>query len=437
MNQVLTVSEYIQILNTTLRGFDAVLQGELGEVNDQYPNYTYFTLRDKHTSELINCMVSKYVLQRNAIRLKQGEEVQLQGQPNVYGRTGKLTFIANRIQLVGEGALQRAFEELKAKLQKIGYFDPANKKEIPQYPRHIGIVTSPHGDALNDFRTNIGNFGLKISLYPVKVEGIYAQEEIVQGIRYFNEHTTDVDIVVLSRGGTGLENLQPFNSEQVAKSIYASRIPIVTGIGHENDTTIADMVADLRASTPTAAARAISENWRNAKFHVNDYKQSLYEAMKALYNEAFHTINHYDLSFITSIEYLISQRKQNLKFLKNSIASLCRQLIANMKQKEDRFRTNYQILLGMHRNLKLALLNQEKYFQTETTQYINSLAERITAFEKQLRTADPSLKLKQGYSIIFNESGAVVKSTEQLIIGNKLNIRLGTGKVKSTVEEIQ
>lgn len=386
--KIFSVSEYIDFLNQILALKRAIVQGEIGRIDDR-GKYTFFTLLDKDEEAILNCFIWKSQLDNFSIRLKEGLEIKIEGFPKVFKRRGSFTFEVERIGLVGEGVLKLAFEALKKKLATAGFFAPEGKKQIPQFVEKIGLITSSFADAKNDFLTHLGNFGFKIHFYDVRVEGLYAIEDITSAIKYFNENMTDVEVLVLTRGGGSFESLQAFNSETLAKAIFASRIPIITGIGHENDETIADLVTDVYSSTPTAAARVLSDPWRKADLLLSQYQQSLTSTF----------FSHYD------------KIKNNLLFLERFFASLM---------------NRYQIRI---KDLTSSLWQ-------EGVQWFKFLQSKVVQEEQRLNLADPTFRLKQGYSIAFNKARKVIKSTKQIKIGEILNLRFYQGRASSRVEKI-
>ncbi len=279
MEQALSVHEFLAQLNEVLHTQVVLIQGEVTRV-DSRGGYTFFTLKDKEEEAVLSCFMWERSLAFAGFTLEEGAEVQVMGYPEVYIRSGRFNFHVERLMLVGEGALQKAFLALKKQLEMLGFFAPERKKAIPRFVRRIGLITSAFGDAKKDFLTHVGAYGLHIQAHDVKVESMYAVNEIVEALRYFNEQPQPVDVLVLIRGGGSLESLQAFNSEAVARAIFASKIPVLTGIGHEADFTIADFVSDLRASTPTHAARILSDPWREAAATLQNMSESLATSMK-------------------------------------------------------------------------------------------------------------------------------------------------------------
>src|SRR5919198_3861806 len=263
---IYSVAEYISLLNVKLKPLKATVQGEIGKIS-YYPRAVYFSLFDKDRT-VLNCVAWPGRLQSLGIELKEGLEVKIQGYPDVYPQTGRLSFKADVITPIGEGALKLAFERLKRDLEAQGYFRPERKRQIPPHVERIGLITSESGVVIRDFLTGLGKHGLKVSFYDVRVEGLSAIENIVTAIQWFNAHPQDIQVVVIARGGGSLERLQPFNNLEVAKAIYSSKIPVMTAIGHETDTTIAVLVADVRASVPMDAGKRLADDWTRAAERV-------------------------------------------------------------------------------------------------------------------------------------------------------------------------
>ncbi len=256
-----------------------LVQGEITRV-DRRAGYTFFTLKDTKQEAILSCFAWEYRLSLTSFHLKEGQEIQVFGFPEIYVRTGRFNFHVEQILLVGEGALQKVFEALKKQLEQLGFFAPERKRPLPRLVKSIGLITSAQGDAQKDFFTHLGKHGFEVYFFNVKVEGLYAIEEIVRALRYFNEESNPPEVLVLIRGGGSLESLQAFNSEAVARAIFASKIPVLTGIGHEKDFTIVDFVADARASTPTHAGRILGDPWSEVEVELEHAGQILAVALQ-------------------------------------------------------------------------------------------------------------------------------------------------------------
>src|SRR5664279_3852289 len=270
----LTVSEFIKALNACLRPIEAIVQGEVTQIKERGAA-VYFTLSDKHEKATLNCVVWQNRLKSRGITLKEGMEVKISGYAEVYAPFGRLSLMAEYIIPIGDGALKLAYERLKKDLEQAGYFAIERKRVLPPYVQKIGLITSEKGEAIRDFQKHIGHHSYKIYFKDVRVEGIKAVESIVDAIKWFNENTNGVEVLVITRGGGSLEALQAFNTLEVAKAIFSSKIPVMTAIGHENDFTIADFVADVRASVPTHAGKILGDPWEAAGEKIDTVEQNI------------------------------------------------------------------------------------------------------------------------------------------------------------------
>lgn len=255
------LSEYIsRVVGTDPLLSAVVVNGEISNLKYHSSGHIYFSLID--TASKINCFLPKEYAQTLRYQLNDGMEATLTGGISIFKKNGTYSLYVRNIEISGEGSLAIAFEQMKAKLQAEGLFDKAHKKPIPQYPDKIGIITSPTGAAIKDMLKILKsrNTLVDIIVFPVLVQGDTAAADIAQMIDYVNNHFYDIDTLIVGRGGGSADDLHAFNEECVARAVYRSRIPIISAVGHEIDFSIADMVADLRAETPTAAAQlAVSD----------------------------------------------------------------------------------------------------------------------------------------------------------------------------------
>lgn len=271
----LTVAAFLSQLNTHLRGLRVVIVGEVtGRVNRR-GNVTYFSLHDAEEEAVLQCMAFNSILDKLGIEIAEGMAIKVSGYPEIWQRTGSFNFKVFEVLLTGEGELKRQFEMLMKKLEAEGLFSPEYKVPIPAFAKTVGLITAADREAMNDFLTHLSPHGITTYLYDVRVEGARSVEQIVEAIEWFNQNMPEAEVLVLTRGGGSLESLQAFNAEVVARAVFASRIPVICGVGHERDVSIADFVADMRASTPTHAAKIISESWDQAPLQLEQYRRAL------------------------------------------------------------------------------------------------------------------------------------------------------------------
>ena len=260
--KVYSVGEFLDYLNDKLIGEEIKLKGEVTSV-DERERVVYFNLKDKEDGSVISCLIFRYQYEVSGVNLEIGNEIIVGGYPEIYKPMGKLSFKTSVIEIAGKGALKKAYEELKKKLEKEGLFSLGIKKPIPDLPQTIGLITSNQGAAIGDFTTNLGNYGFKIKFINSSVEGKQAVFDLIKAVKRFGK-MKDLDVVVIIRGGGSLESLQAFNNETLVREIANLEMPVICGVGHEKDISLVSLVSDVAVSTPTAAARAVRESWDNA-----------------------------------------------------------------------------------------------------------------------------------------------------------------------------
>jgi len=371
---------------------DIFVEGEVSNAKLYPSGHLYFTLKDSNA--MLKAVFFGYAKRYPVDIVKDGAAVICRGRVDVYEKRGEYQLITDMVEVRGLGLLQLKFQMLKEKLFKEGLFLSEKKKSIPILPQRIGIVTSPAGAAIRDMLKIIyGKFdNMAVEIYPVKVQGDDACFEIVDGIDYFNK-SNEVDIIILGRGGGSLEDLAPFNEEMVARAIYASKIPVITGVGHEIDFTIADFVADVRAPTPTAAADIAVRNKLEFLEMFENTKNALRQSMKK------------------KIE------KSKLMLYEN---------VMELKGKKDIF-TSYRMYLDeLLNNLLHGFSN---YFKSQQT--------RLDNITQRLIDLNPEGILKRGYSITMKRGlGIIVTDASQVSPGEELSITLSSGRLEATVDAI-
>lgn len=394
MQQVLTITA----LNEYIRGkmdSDALLNAVAvkGEISNYklYPSgHHYFTLKDE--SSALKCVMFKGNALRLRFRPENGMKIIAMGKVSVFPRDGAYQLYCTAMAMDGVGDLYAAFEQLKKKLQAQGLFDPAHKKPIPQFPGTIGIITSSAGAAVHDMLRILNKrYPLaKVRLLPVRVQGAEAPGEIAAAIRYANYHRL-ADLLIVGRGGGSIEDLWAFNEEVVAHAIYESQIPVISAVGHEPDVTISDFVADLRAATPSNAA----------ELAVPD-RDALVQALDSMAN-----------AMASSLTRQIRAHKQHLDVLSKSPA--LRSPTGYLDQK--------QLQLD---GLKNRLVSAENQIIARSNQ-------RYIALTAKLDAMSPLKVLTRGYSMARNDRGEVVRSVNQVELGERIGIDFSDGKVFATV----
>ena len=434
--KIYSVSEFIDEVNLLLKPFEYIVQGEISRV-DERGSAVYFTLNDSKEKAILNCIVWRAKINSFGITLKEGMEIKVIGSANIYKPSGRFSFMANYITPVGEGALKLAFEKLKKKLQEEGYFDIERKRKIPSFVKSVGLITSDSADAKKDFLTHLGEHGIKIYFHDARVEGIRSVDTIVDAVRWFNENTKDIEVLVITRGGGSLESLQAFNSEEVAKAIYSSRIPVISAVGHENDITIADLVADMRASTPTDAGKILSDDWNKAILRIDEIEQNIYSTFRMQCSEFRNELSRMQQNILTSYKKYLDLQKEKIDEIDRSLSSRFQEIIRQFKNITDRYILCFNQFTNKLIETKKQIISSEKMLHDVTARWYKFLHKFIDAQEKELSLSDPQIKLKQGYSITFDKNKKVIKSTEQIAIADTVTIKLHAGEISAQVEVIK
>lgn len=293
MPQVYSVSEFVSGINELLSGIPAIVQGEISNFRVAQNRFVWFDLKDDKS--YVSCFMLSFQLDQT---LEDGMEVQVIGNPGLFSKSGKFHLRAKKVQIVGAGSLKREYELLKEKLTKEGLFDESRKRDLPRFPKRIGLVTSKDAAAYTDVLRILKNrwAGLEISLFPVNVQGASAVPSVINALKLINaEYATQLDVVILTRGGGSMEDLQAFNDEGVTRAVFSSKVPIVTAIGHERDETLAEYAADRRASTPSNAAEQIVPDKRDviAQLYVSVARteQMLRNQQRVAYEQTISSMN--------------------------------------------------------------------------------------------------------------------------------------------------
>src|SRR5579863_10014612 len=312
------------------------VEGEVSNCHMAQSGHCYFTLKDVKSQ--IRCVCFRDQMRGIKCKPEDGLHITVRGSLSVYDARGEYQIYVTHIDPVGLGALQLAFEQLKKRLLEEGLFAPARKKPLPVLPRCIGVVTSPTGAAIRDIlRVLKRRFpNAQVSLFPVKVQGAGAAAEIVEALRYFNQAKT-VDVLILTRGGGSLEDLWAFNEEILARAIFASAIPVITGVGHETDFTIADFVADLRAPTPSAAAEIVVKSRQEFERHIAEYQRQIAHHVRYRLSQWRHRVR--DLQThrgFRQLDLMLRNRRQELDELSSSLGVVLRLRLATARQRMTR-----------------------------------------------------------------------------------------------------
>lgn len=410
--KTLSVSEFLDGLNIELSGMAARVQGEVSSV-DVRERVVYFTIKDSRDESTLSCLIFRNQYTLSGVDLAIGDEIIVEGAPDIYKPSGRLSLKVGMIELCGEGALKKAYDALKLKLEQEGVFAPEKKRALPRFPTRIALITSEQGAAIGDFTMNLGSQGFKVGFYPTSVEGKRAVFEILAALKYFDAHADEYDVLVMIRGGGSLESLQAFNNEALVRAVATLKLPTLLGVGHEKDVTLAALAADLMVSTPTATARTLREPWDEARGLVRHFEQHLPILMErelSLVRTELGAAGEELLDKLGEFLRYADTLKQALTERLLSLQALVRQKVADMVQAE--------------KNIA------QRFFSS-----LEQAKKELVYVEDLLRQYDPTRVLKLGYSLV--KSGAkIVKDVASLKVGDILDIQLSNGKIGARVEKI-
>jgi len=411
--KVFQVSEFNEFIDIYLNRVDeVVVEGEISRIDVSQNKWIFATIKDKESSVDIFSSVFKIP---SPDLLEAGMLVQVYGKPSLYKKTGRFSITAERIMPAGEGALRLAFEKLKAKLEKEGLFD--RKRPLPMFPEKIGLLTARGSRAYSDFVKVLENRagGIKIYFYPVTVQGNDSVESITAGFKYFNATHPNLDLLVLTRGGGSLEDLQSFNDERVARAVFSSKPPVVCGIGHEEDLSIADLVADVRASTPSNAAELIVRTRTEVLKAVDFSLKTMEAALKQLIRDQSGLI----LKNVSSLSNALAKETTHVHLVIS------------------RFNTAFAVFRKEVVSFTQITRDNKKQLLKATGLWIRPKKEALEFTTRLLLSLDFRKVLERGFSITTDKSGKVLKSVKRVRKGESITTSLIDGKIGSQIVTVE
>jgi exodeoxyribonuclease VII large subunit len=411
------------------------VEGEVSNYHAAQSGHLYFTLKDDKAQ--VKCVCFRTQAMRLKFRPEDGLKLIVRGSISVYEPRGEYQIYVEHIEPSGVGALQLAFEQLKKRLEAEGLFDEARKKPLPMMPRRIGVVTSPKGAAVRDIirilRRRFPN--LHLIVYPVRVQGDGAAEDIVAALKYFNRKQL-VDVILLARGGGSIEDLWAFNEEAVARAIAACTIPVVSGVGHETDFTIADFVADVRASTPSSAAEIVVQSRQEFQRHLKELEHKISRQTRYLLLEWRHRLK--DLTTHMGFRRL----EDLLRGHRQQTDELTSRLGIALQGRIERLRRRYTIagtriasfdFRARIRTTGLRLAQRSVELGVRMERLLVGKIQQLERLRLQLEERSPLRVLQRGYAICTDAEGNVVSAADQVAIGAEVNVQLARGRLGAEV----
>jgi len=413
---IFSVSELNNQINNLVESkfSNLLVKGEISQLTKHPNGHMYFNIKDE--SATLPCAMFYYDKKLTNYIPNIGDKVVLEGKSSFWVKGGSLKFLANKISLAGQGDLWAKFEALKKDLLEKGLFDQQHKKTLPKYPQKIGLITSISGSVIKDILDVIRRNSpyLKIVVRDCRMQGDEAVDDLIEAIDNFHHSNTNVDVIIIARGGGSLEDLWCFNSEKLAYKIYKSTIPIISAIGHETDTTISDLVSDKRAGTPSIAAEIVAPSVSECLQNVDFYYDSILSLVRnKIENFIMQLKNIKKRHGLHKVKYILSNHHDKLSRI---MFSLSDSKIANQ--------------INM-KNDKLDIIN--KNITSNVMNNLKAKIEKISYLENYSNSLNPNNVLKRGYSVVYNNQGKLVTKVENTKPQDKLDIKLYNGKLEVEV----
>ena len=416
------------------------IEGEISNYMKSAAGHAYFSLKDSDSS--VRCAMFRIQNQSIGFDMEDGQHVLAKAKVGLYQARGEYQLVVEYAEQAGEGLLRQKFELLKNKLQLEGLFDPVHKKSLPYIPNKVGVISSPKGAAIQDiFNTIKRRFNLvELLVYPTMVQGKEASHQITQAIAAANQDN-QCSVIILARGGGSLEDLWCFNDEEVARAIFNSKIPIVSGIGHETDVTIADMIADLRAPTPTAAAEMVLPDKSEIQKTLSNLSKQITKSFGIALTNLRHTLTKSDLKLEENHPRTkLQQHQQRLDFILEKIKTTPKTYADNLRLRLNDDHNSLSLnnpkfsIDTLHQDLELKQNNLLSF----TTNLLRAKEQRFSIVLAKLEGSSPLNALSRGYAYITDKnSGEHVRSVSSLKKGSALTTRIKDGFFESSVTRIE
>ena len=412
IDEIYSVSDYIKLCKSAIEKNipQCFVQGEISNLSMPSSGHWYFSLKDKNSQ--VRCAFFRLNQRKIKFTPENGMSVIIRGATTLYPQRGDFQLIIQQMEPAGIGNLQLAFDQLKNKLRLEGLFDSANKKEIPSFPTKIGVISSSTGAVIKDIIKVLNSrYPLaKILLYDTVVQGENAHLKIIKALRAA-DRSKNCDVIILARGGGSLEDLWAFNEEELAREIYQCSTPIISSIGHETDTTIADFVSDLRAPTPSAAAMSATPDLNTILYNASKLKKYLYD----------------------SIKQSIESKKNTLELLRLRIVNPSQQLLLNAQKLDELeirlFKQNKTLIDDNKEKLKLSF----SQLLTHSQNFIKVQQNELSNYGNSLNLLSPLNTLSRGYTMTQDNRGSIITSVKRIKLNEVISTKFHDGKVTSKV----
>lgn len=450
-----SVLDFLTGINASLISYRGRVEGEVTSVKNTYQTAIYFSIKDLEKDALLNCVIWRSTYNQNGVSIKEGDKIIVTGTPEIFASRGSFSMKVQTIEYAGEGALKKSYDELKRKLEVEGLLAIDRKRALPDYPKKIGVITSRSGVVIQDFNSNLGRYGFDITMVDSRVEGKDAIHELLAALKTMSKQ--DIEVLVIMRGGGSWESLQAFNTESVVRAIAGFKCPVLTGIGHDVDVTLSELVADVGASTPTAVAEALNETWDTLKGSldvaetriINSYRNALTQSSRIIEQSHSLLLRRFEQS-VTSVRNNLTRTGQSIQRSYRAIEKIITEANSAFTKVVTIMRSEMKAIqsaiasaeLTIPRKFKVLVRKTEeemvrsaKYILSEQGRVIRQVGQTLTNIEQNIKTHDPARNLKLGYSLSY-VNGKLVRSVKDLSVGEEAEIRLSDGSFTSEIKKV-
>ena len=416
------------------------LQGELSNFRYRRNSHQYFSLKDEKSK--INVVMFRSYFDKVKFKPEEGMKVYVTGYVSVYGPQGSYQFYAESMEPAGLGALYEQLQQLQKKLASEGLFDQRFKKPLPHYPDYIAVVTSASGAVIHDILVTVNRRfpHAEVDLFPAQVQGDSAADSLIASMKQIAQFKDKYDVMIIGRGGGSLEDLWPFNEESVVRQVFDMKMPVISSVGHETDTTLCDLVADVRAATPTAAAEYATPNLPDELINIRQMQNSLVSSIQNIIRVRRDALSRINNSVIMrEPARLYDEQAQTLDLLRDRLHN-------DMVRQLERKRQNYQlakqslITVSPNKKIKSFLQQTDFYYQrlvANTEHFLQGKRNVLGQSEQQLNDYDPDRILRRGYAYVKDQKNKTVNSVSQIAVKDEISIKFKDGLATAVISSIR
>ena len=416
------------------------LQGELSNFRYRRNSHQYFSLKDEKSK--INVVMFRSYFDKVKFKPEEGMKVYVTGYVSVYGPQGSYQFYAESMEPAGLGALYEQLQQLQKKLASEGLFDQRFKKPLPHYPDYIAVVTSASGAVIHDILVTVNRRfpHAEVDLFPAQVQGDSAADSLIASMKQIAQFKDKYDVMIIGRGGGSLEDLWPFNEESIVRQVFDMKMPVISSVGHETDTTLCDLVADVRAATPTAAAEYATPNLPDELINIRQMQNSLVSSMQNIIRARRDVLNRIDNSVIMrEPARLYDEQAQTLDLLRDRLHN---DMVRQLERKRHNYQLAKQSLVTVSPNKKIKSFLQQTDFYDQrlvanTEHFLQAKRNVFGQTEQQLNDYDPDRILRRGYAYVKDQKNKMVNSVSQIAVKDEISIKFKDGLATAVISSIR